>query len=58
MPPLGHLYGLEVYVGEDLADDQGVAFNLGSSREMVRLRYRDFERLVRPRVLPLALRRS
>ena len=58
MPPFGNLYGLEVYVGEDLAEDEWIAFNAGSSRELIRLRFRDFARLVRPKLLPLALRRS
>jgi Ala-tRNA(Pro) deacylase len=58
MPPFGNLYGMEVYVGENLGEEEWIAFNAGSSRELVKLRYQDFERLVRPRLLRLALRRS
>jgi Ala-tRNA(Pro) deacylase len=55
MPPFGNLYGMEVYVSADLERDAHIAFNAGSLRELVRLRYADFDRLVRPTPLPLAL---
>jgi Ala-tRNA(Pro) deacylase len=51
MPPFGNLYGLEVYVSEDLREDEEIAFNAGSHTELIRMRYQDFERLVKPRVL-------
>jgi Ala-tRNA(Pro) deacylase len=51
MPPFGNLYGLEVYVAEDLREDEEIAFNAGSHTELIRMRYEDFERLVKPRVL-------
>lgn len=51
MPPFGNLYGLEVYVAEALAEDEEIAFNAGSFTELIRMAYRDFERLVRPEVL-------
>jgi Ala-tRNA(Pro) deacylase len=50
MPPFGNLYGLEVFVDEALTDDQEIAFNAGSHRELVRMAYRDFERLATPKV--------
>jgi Ala-tRNA(Pro) deacylase len=51
MPPFGNLYGLEVYVAESLSTDREIAFNAGSFVELVRLAYKDFERLVRPKVV-------
>jgi len=51
MPPFGNLYGLDVYVAEALAEDEEIAFNAGSFTELIRMTYRDFERLVRPKVL-------
>ena len=51
MPPLGNLYGLPVYVADDLAEDDEIAFNAGSFTELIRMRYRDFDRLVQPAVL-------
>ncbi|KPJ63906.1 MAG: prolyl-tRNA synthetase [Syntrophobacter sp. DG_60] len=51
MPPFGNLYGMEVFVAESLAEDQDIAFNAGSHTKLIRLAYKDFERLVRPRVM-------
>lgn len=54
MPPFGNLYDMEVYVDPKLAEDQEIAFNAGTHREVVRMAYRDFERLVHPKVVVLA----
>lgn len=51
MPPFGVLYGLPVYVDEKLTQDEEIAFNAGSHRELIRMSYKDFERLVKPKVL-------
>ena len=51
MPPFGNLYGLDVYVADSLAEDEEIAFNAGSFTELARMAYRDFERLVRPKVV-------
>jgi Ala-tRNA(Pro) deacylase len=53
-PPFGNLYGLEVYVSPALAEDEEITFNAGSHEEVVRMAYRDFERLVRARVVPMS----
>lgn len=57
MPPFGNLYGMDVFVSTDLTYNERIAFNAGSLRELIRIPYRDFERLVEPRVLQLALER-
>jgi Ala-tRNA(Pro) deacylase len=51
MPPFGNLYGMEVFVAESLAEDEEIAFNAGSHTELIRLAYKDFERLVQPKVI-------
>jgi Ala-tRNA(Pro) deacylase len=51
MPPFGNLYGLSVYVAEDLTDDAEIAFNAGTHSELIRMAYSDFERLVEPAVV-------
>jgi Ala-tRNA(Pro) deacylase len=51
MPPFGNLYDMDVYVAKTLAEDEEIAFNAGSHTELVRLAYRDFERLVEPKVV-------
>ncbi|HCL91518.1 MAG TPA: YbaK/EbsC family protein [Verrucomicrobiota bacterium] len=52
MPPFGNLYGMEVYVAASLAQNAEIAFNAGSHTEVIKLAYKDFERLVRPQVIP------
>ena len=51
MPPFGVLYELPVYVDEMLTRDEEIAFNAGSHRELVRMSYKDWERLVKPKVM-------
>lgn len=53
MPPFGNLYGLDVIVSADLAEDEEIAFNAGSHSELLRMRYDDFVRLVQPRLVHL-----
>jgi len=48
MPPFGNLYGMQVFVEENLAKDNEIAFNAGSHNELIRLAYADFEKLVQP----------
>ena len=50
MPPFGNLYGMNVFVSEALAEDEAIAFNAGTHTELVGLAYRDFERLVQPKL--------
>jgi len=51
MPPFGNLYGMDVYVAASLAESEEIVFNPGSHLELIRLAYRDFWRLVRPKAL-------
>jgi Ala-tRNA(Pro) deacylase len=54
MPPFGNLYGLPVYVDEALAEDETIVVQAGTHTDTIRLRYADFERLVRPTVARFA----
>ena len=54
MPPFGNLYDMAVYADQRLREDHHIAFNAGSHAELIRLPYRDFERLVQPKVADLA----
>lgn len=51
MPPFGNLYGMPVYVAPALAADEEIAFNAGTHTEIIKMSYKDFERLAKPRVL-------
>jgi Ala-tRNA(Pro) deacylase len=50
MPPFGNLYGMKVYVDETLTRDREIVFNAGTHRDLVRLGYDDFARLVKPQI--------
>ncbi|OLD27432.1 MAG: deacylase [Acidobacteria bacterium 13_1_40CM_3_55_6] len=54
MPPFGNLYDLQVYVDQSLTKDDTIAFNAGSHTELIKLSYKDFESLVRPKILKFA----
>ncbi|MCI0331234.1 MAG: YbaK/EbsC family protein [candidate division Zixibacteria bacterium] len=54
MPPFGNLYGMPVFVSESLTHDEEIAFNAGSHTELIKLSYKDFERLVKPKVAKLS----
>ncbi|MBN2326775.1 MAG: YbaK/EbsC family protein [Candidatus Omnitrophica bacterium] len=51
MPPLGELFGMEVLASEELAEDDEIAFNAGTHRELVQVKYQDFTDIVKPRML-------
>jgi Ala-tRNA(Pro) deacylase len=50
MPPLGPLYGQQVFVDRALAGDGEIVFDAGSHSEAVKMKYDDFVRVVRPTV--------
>lgn len=51
MPPFGNLYNLPVYVSSHLTDYDQIVFSAGSHSELMKMPYRDFERLVHPEVI-------
>lgn len=50
MPPFGNLYGIPVLVEEHLAEQDSIVFNACTHYEAAKISYRDYERLVRPKV--------
>ncbi len=50
MPPFGNLYEMEVLVSESLAEDDEIVFSAGSHQELIKLKYKDFERLTEPKI--------
>lgn len=50
MPPFGNLYGIEVYVEEKLAEGKEIFFNACTHQELIKLAYKDFENLVKPKL--------
>jgi Ala-tRNA(Pro) deacylase len=54
MAPFGNLYHLPVYVDRTLAADEDIVFNAGTHVDTIRMKYKDFERLVQPEVIHVA----
>jgi len=48
MPPFGNLYGMKVYIEPTLAHDEEIAFNAGNHRELIKMSFKDFDKLVKP----------
>jgi Ala-tRNA(Pro) deacylase len=53
MPPFGNLYDMPVFVASQLTHQDHILFNAGSHSELMQLAYKDFERLVKPKVVAL-----
>ncbi|SHG63794.1 Ala-tRNA(Pro) deacylase [Fodinibius roseus] len=58
MPPFGSFYDLDTLVAESLTDDEVIAFNAGTHKELVRMNYSDYEELVNPEIMPVGVRKS
>lgn len=58
MPPFGNLFNMDVIVAESLRQDEQIAFNGGTHRELVRMAYSDFERLVQPKIFKFTVERK
>jgi Ala-tRNA(Pro) deacylase len=50
MPPLSRLYNLEIYADKSLGLGTEIIFNAGTHTDMLKIRYKDFEKLNRPTV--------
>jgi len=53
MPPFGNLYDMEVFADLRLAEDEEIVFNAGSHTELIRLSFKDYQRLVVPKIVKL-----
>jgi Ala-tRNA(Pro) deacylase len=53
MPPFGNLFGVPVFVDPVLEQDEYIYFNAGNHVQTVRMQYKEFARLVRPKIVRL-----
>ena len=51
MPPFGNLYDVETFVAASLIDDNEIAFNAGTHTELMKMQYKDYKNLVKPKVI-------
>lgn len=56
MPPFGKLYEMDTLVAEPLTEDEEIAFNAGTHKELVKMDYRDYEELVEPQIIPAGVK--
>jgi Ala-tRNA(Pro) deacylase len=54
MPPIGMLYKMETYVESSLTSEEWIAFNGGTHRDVIHMRWDDFKRLANPIVIHFA----
>ncbi len=55
-PPFGNLYDMKVYLDEALTKQELIAFSAGSHTELIQLKYKDFEKLVKPEIFPCSFK--
>lgn len=55
MPPFGNLYGMEVIAAQKITEQREITFNGGTHQDLVRLKYEDYEKIVRPKVLKCSM---
>jgi Ala-tRNA(Pro) deacylase len=51
MPPFGNIYQMDVITCDYIEKSGQIAFNAGSHSEIIKMDYRDYVRLVNPKVL-------
>lgn len=54
MPPFGNLYGVPVVVDAALSEDKEIVFNACTHTRAIRMKFEDYEKLVKPRVATFA----
>ena len=56
MPPFGNLYDLPTYVDKSLAEQDYIVFEAGTHTDAIKMSYRDYEKIVKPKVEDLAVK--
>lgn len=55
MPPFGNLYNdIPVYVDRSLAGEEEIAFNAGTHRDVLHMKFKDFQHYVHPAIVNVA----
>jgi Ala-tRNA(Pro) deacylase len=56
MTPFGNLYGLRTYVDRNLTEQDYIVFEAGTHTDAIKMSYRDYEKIVKPKVEDLAIK--
>lgn len=54
-PPFGNLYNLPVYADKILAVDEDIVFNAGTHTDMVKMKWKDYQKLASPILVDLGI---
>jgi Ala-tRNA(Pro) deacylase len=54
-PPFGTLYGLKVYADKFLEEENEVAFNAGTHTDMIKMKFKDVQRLSQPTFIEMGI---
>jgi len=57
MPPFGNIYNMPVVVDRETAAGEFIAFTISSHRDVVRMSFEDFRRMVRPLIASIVVPR-
>jgi Ala-tRNA(Pro) deacylase len=58
VPPFGNLFGVDTWLDRQLTLENHLAFNAGTHRDVMVIRYADYNRLVKPRIVDVAVEPS
>jgi Ala-tRNA(Pro) deacylase len=56
MPPFGQLYGVATYLDASLTDADKIVFEAGTHSDAIKMRYIDYEQLVKPTTAEFAVK--
>ncbi len=56
MPPFGNLYDVPTFIDRDLTEQEYIVIEAGTHTDAVKMSYRDYEKIVKPRVEDLAIK--
>lgn len=51
MPIFGNLFNIPVYASKSLKDEKMIAFNAGNHEELIKMNWKDFLKLVHPKIV-------
>jgi Ala-tRNA(Pro) deacylase len=54
MPPFGNIFNLSTYCEANLSRNREIEFNAGAHDETIRMRFEDYQRLVKPKMMHFA----
>ena len=53
MPPFGNLFDMPVYVSKQFENLDHILFNAGSHSELIQMKFKDFDQLVKPKLVAI-----